>query len=47
MISLASEPEPTLFFDFLPVDMGTIPGIQTSFTLYTLPRNGVTTASPE
>ena len=34
MISLATETERTLFFDFLPVDLGTIRGFKTRFHLY-------------
>src|SRR5260370_820348 len=37
MISLATETERTLFFDFLPVDLGTIRGFKTPFHLYTVP----------
>src|SRR4029079_13932860 len=37
LISLASETERTLFFDFLPVDLGTIRGFKTRFHLYTVP----------
>src|SRR5512145_591645 len=37
MISLATETERTLFFDFLPVDLGTIKGFKTRFHLYTVP----------
>src|SRR5947208_10880371 len=37
MISLATETERTLFFDFLPVDLGTIRGFRTRFHLYTVP----------
>ena len=37
MISLATENERTLFFDFLPVDLGTIRGFKTRFHLYTVP----------
>jgi signal recognition particle receptor subunit beta len=37
MISLATESERTLFFDFLPVDLGTIRGFKTRFHLYTVP----------
>src|SRR5437660_523860 len=36
-ISLATETERTLFFDFLPVDLGTIRGFKTRFHLYTVP----------
>ena len=37
LISLATETERTLFFDFLPVDLGTIRGFKTRFHLYTEP----------
>jgi signal recognition particle receptor subunit beta len=37
MISLATETERTLFFDFLPVDLGEIRGFKTRFHLYTVP----------
>jgi hypothetical protein len=37
MVSLATETERTLFFDFLPVDLGTIRGFKTRFHLYTVP----------
>ena len=37
LISLATETERTLFFDFLPVDLGTIRGFKTRFQLYTVP----------
>ena len=37
LISLATETERTLFFDFLPVDLGTIRGFHTRFHLYTVP----------
>lgn len=37
MISLATETERTLFFDFLPVDLGAIKGFKTRFHLYTVP----------
>src|SRR2546427_12677786 len=37
MISLATETERTLFFDFLPGDLGTIRGFKTRFHLYTVP----------
>ncbi|UCF41305.1 MAG: GTPase domain-containing protein, partial [Gemmatimonadota bacterium] len=37
MVSLATETERTLFFDFLPVDLGTIRGFNTRFHLYTVP----------
>ena len=37
MVSLATETERTLFFDFLPVDLRTIRGFKTRFHLYTVP----------
>ncbi len=37
LISLATETERTLFFDFLPVDLGQIRGFRTRFHLYTVP----------
>ena len=37
IVSLATETERTLFFDFLPVDLGTIRGFKTRFHLYTVP----------
>ncbi len=37
MISLATETERTLFFDFLPINLGQIRGFNTRFHLYTVP----------
>jgi len=37
MVSLATEDERTLFFDFLPLDLGNISGFTTRFHLYTVP----------
>lgn len=37
LISLATETERTLFFDFLPIDLGQIQGFRTRFHLYTVP----------
>jgi mutual gliding-motility protein MglA len=37
MISLATETERTLFFDFLPLSLGAIRGFKTRFHLYTVP----------
>lgn len=37
MISLATETERTLFFDFLPLSLGDIKGFKTRFHLYTVP----------
>lgn len=36
-VSLATEDERTLFFDFLPLDLGTVKGFKTRFHLYTVP----------
>ena len=37
LISLASETDRTLFFDFLPIDLGEVRGFKTRFHLYTVP----------
>jgi signal recognition particle receptor subunit beta len=37
MVSLATQTDRTLFFDFLPLDLGTISGFTTKFQLYTVP----------
>ena len=37
MVSLATQTDRTLFFDFLPLDLGTISGFATRFQLYTVP----------
>ena len=37
LISLATETERTLFFDFLPVNLGAVRGFKTRFHLYTVP----------
>jgi len=37
MISLATETERTLFFDFLPIDLGEVKGFKIRFHLYTVP----------
>src|SRR5213075_552305 len=37
MVSLATETDRTLFFDFLPLELGTISGFSTRFQLYTVP----------
>jgi len=37
LISLATESDRTLFFDFLPLDLGTVRGFKTRFHLYTVP----------
>ena len=37
MVSLATQTDRTLFFDFLPLELGSISGFQTKFQLYTVP----------
>lgn len=37
MVSLATETDRTLFFDFLPLDLGSISGFRTRLQLYTVP----------
>src|SRR5262245_51321463 len=37
MLSLATKTDRTLFFDFLPIDLGTIRGMRTRLQLYTVP----------
>lgn len=37
MVSLATQSDRTLFFDFLPIDLGSISGFTTRFQLYTVP----------
>src|SRR5690242_827487 len=37
MVSLATQTDRTLFFDFLPIELGTISGFKTRFQLYTVP----------
>jgi signal recognition particle receptor subunit beta len=37
MVSLATHGDRTLFFDFLPIDLGSISGFTTKFQLYTVP----------
>jgi GTPase SAR1 family protein len=37
MVSLATQTDRTLFFDFLPIDLGVISGFTTRFQLYTVP----------
>ncbi len=37
MLSLATETDRTLFFDFLPIEIGTIRGMRTRIQLYTVP----------
>ncbi len=37
LISISTEQERTLFFDFLPIDLGNVRGFKTRFHLYTVP----------
>ena len=37
LISISTDHERTLFFDFLPIDLGTVAGFATRFHLYTVP----------
>jgi len=37
LISLATETDRTLFFDFMPIELGTVRGFRTRFHLYTVP----------
>ncbi|RMF75229.1 MAG: gliding-motility protein MglA, partial [Acidobacteria bacterium] len=37
MLSLATKSDRTLFFDFLPIDLGEIQGMKTKVQLYTVP----------
>lgn len=37
LVSLATKEEHTLFFDFMPLDLGTVAGFKTHFHLYTVP----------
>lgn len=37
LVSIATEEERTLYFDFLPLDLGMVRGLKTRFHLYTVP----------
>jgi signal recognition particle receptor subunit beta len=37
LVSISTDHERTLFFDFLPIDLGTVAGFETRFHLYTVP----------
>src|SRR5437764_15112077 len=37
LISLATESDRTVFFDFMPLELGTVRGFETGFHLYTVP----------
>ena len=45
LISLATESHRTLFFDFLPIELGTVGGFRTRFHLYTVPGPALHDAS--
>src|SRR5512141_1026809 len=45
MVSLATHGDRTLFFDFLPIDLGSISGFSTRFQLYTVPGQSYYNAS--
>lgn len=47
LISLSSENERTLFFDFLPMDAGDVGGFKTRFHLYTIPGQSFYKASSQ
>ena len=42
MVSLATQTDRTLFFDFLPLELGSISGFTTKFQLYTVPGDSAT-----
>jgi len=37
LVSVATDTDRTLYFDFLPLDLGTVAGMRTKFQLYTVP----------
>ena len=41
LISLATEADRTLFFDFMPLELGTVRGFKTRFHLYTVPGQAI------
>lgn len=45
LISLQTETERTLFFDFMSLDLGTVAGFETQFSLYTVPGQAEYNAS--
>lgn len=45
LVSLATEEERTLYFDFLPLSLGTVKGLRTRFHLYTTPGQSFYNAS--
>src|SRR5258708_12554713 len=46
MLSIATETERTLFFDFLPLDLGKVHGFRTRFHLYTVPGQILSKPTP-
>ncbi len=47
MVSLATETDRTLFFDLLPIDVGSIAGFSTRIQLYTVPGAGLLQHHPQ
>ena len=47
MVSLDTEAERTIFFDFLPLELNEIQGFKTRFSLYTVPGQAIYEASRE
>jgi hypothetical protein len=45
LVSIATEEERTLYFDFLPISLGTVKGLRTRFHLYTVPGQSFYNAS--
>lgn len=45
LVSIATEEERTLYFDFLPLSLGTVKGLRTRFHLYTVPGQSFYNAS--
>jgi mutual gliding-motility protein MglA len=45
LVSIATEEERTLYFDFLPLALGTVKGLRTRFHLYTVPGQSFYNAS--
>ncbi|MCZ7662020.1 MAG: ADP-ribosylation factor-like protein [Thermoleophilia bacterium] len=45
LVSIATEEERTLYFDFLPLSLGTVKGMKTRFHLYTVPGQSYYNAS--
>lgn len=45
LVSISTEEERTLYFDFLPLSLGTVKGLRTRFHLYTVPGQSFYNAS--